>query len=166
MLKLSHKALIVFSGIIWLAVGSFLLSLGLNFLLHAAQDMHVLEKNSYPLLNLFSSIFSNAENIIVFLIALGLIIGYSKGRYVLGKAAVKGVERIYSLPNPTYLQNIYDSKYYILLAGMMGLGFSMKYLGIPADIRGLIDVAIGSALINGAMIYFRLAFTKPLEDRS
>ncbi len=33
MLKMSHKALIIFSGLIWLAVGCFLLPLGLNFLI-------------------------------------------------------------------------------------------------------------------------------------
>jgi hypothetical protein len=155
MFKMSHKALIIFSGLIWLGVGCFLLPLGLNFLLQAIQDTHLHGDSNYPLLRLFSTFTSNVENAIVILIAMGLLIGYSKGRYILGKSALKGVQRIRSFPNPMELKNIYSAKYYILLALMMGLGISMKYLGIPPDVRGVIDVAIGGALINGAMIYFR-----------
>lgn len=160
MLKMSHKTLIILSGLIWLAVGCFLLPLGLNFLLQAMQNFRFHEINHYPLLNLFASLTSNVENSVILLVAIGLLIGYSKGRYVLGKSAIKGVQRIRTFSDPTDLKNIYSSKYYILLGAMMGLGFSMKYIGIPADIRGTIDVAIGSALINGAMIYFRLAFER------
>jgi hypothetical protein len=40
---------------------------------------------------------------------------------------------------------------------MMALGLVFRFLPIPIDLRGLIDVAIGSALINGAMLYFRAA---------
>jgi hypothetical protein len=164
MLKLSHKTLIIISGLIWLAVGSFLLPLGLNFLLQAVENSRLHTMENYPLLNLFSKLASNAENSVIIIIVIAMMIGYSKGRFVLGKSAIKGVERIRSFPNPTSLSNIYSAKYYILLALMIGLGMSMKYLGIPADVRGLIDVAIGSALINGAMIYFRLALQKPVVN--
>lgn len=157
MIKMTHKTLIIFSGLIWLIVGCFLLPLGLNFLLQAVQNGHFQEMTDYPLLNLTSSFTSSVENAAVILIAVGMLIGYSKGRYVLGKSAIKGVQRIRSFSNPTELKNIYSFKYYLLLLIMVGLGISMKYLGIPTDIRGVIDIAIGSALINGSMIYFRLS---------
>lgn len=160
MLKMSHKTLIIISGFIWLAVGSFLLSLGLNFLLQAVELSHLNGTDTYPLIDLLSFLTTNAENSVIILIAIGMMIGYSKGRYILGKSAIRGVERIRSFPDPTNLTNIYSAKYYILLGTMICLGISMKYLGLSPDIRGLIDVAIGSALINGAMIYFRLAMEK------
>lgn len=163
MLSMSHKTLIIVSGLIWFGVGCFLLPLGLNFLLHVIQTSRYHTGDHYPLLNLFSSFISNIENAVVLLIALGLLIGYFKGRYILGKSAIKGVQRIRSFSDPTPLKNIYSLKYYILLFLMIGLGMSMKYLGIPADVRGVIDVAIGAALINGAMIYLRLAFEKPVR---
>ena len=128
--------------------------------MQAVQDIHFHGDDSYPLLHLFSSFTSSGENAVVILIVMGMLIGYSKGRYVLGRSAIKGVQRIRNFPDPTDLKNIYSSKYYILLGLMMGLGISMKYLGIPADVRGVIDVAIGAALINGAVIYFRMAFEK------
>lgn len=165
MLKMSHKAIIIFSGSIWLAVGCFLLPLGLNFLLQAVQNANIYAENNYPLLNLFSSFTSTAENAAIVLITICMLIGYSKGRYVLGKSAIKGVHRIRSFPNPMELKNIYSPKYYILLGTMICIGMSMKYLGIPTDVRGLVDIAIGAALINGAMVYFRLAFAdKVIEN--
>jgi hypothetical protein len=39
---------------------------------------------------------------------------------------------------------------------MVLLGLVIRFLPIPIDARGLVDVAIGSALINGAMLYFRV----------
>lgn len=165
MLKLSHKTLIILSGLIWMAVGCFLLPLGLNFLLEAIYNSSISGMNDYPLLHFFSSFVWNAENAVIVLIAIGMMIGYAKGRYVLGKSAVRGVERILSFPNPTSLANIYSTKYYLLLGAMIGLGMSMKYLGLPKDVRGLVDVAIGAALINGAMIYFRLAIEKTAKAK-
>jgi len=44
----------------------------------------------------------------------------------------------------------------------MGLGMGIRYFGVPVDVRGLIDVAVGSALINGAMLYFRVGVQKKI----
>jgi hypothetical protein len=46
----------------------------------------------------------------------------------------------------------------MLMGIMILLGLSMKWLGLPIEIRGTIDVAIGSALMNGGIAYFRTAF--------
>ncbi len=37
MFKMSHKAMIIFSGLIWLGVGCFFITIVLNFLVQAAQ---------------------------------------------------------------------------------------------------------------------------------
>lgn len=152
MFKLSHTTLIMISGCIWLAVGCFLMPLGLKLLLSAVEE----PTGSYPIIEGLSGIIDVNQAVVV-LIALGLFIGHFKGKYVLGKSVRRGVARILSLPNPTQLSKIYDLKYYILLGSMVALGMSIKYFGIPNDIRGFIDVAIGAALINGALIYFRIA---------
>ena len=154
MLKLRHTHLIIISGLIWLAVGTMLLYMGLGFVIQGSQPIRT--ESHYPLLQTLSSFLGSTEQAALLIVILGLVIGYAKGRYVLGKSAYKGVERIHKLTNPAPLTQLYSLKYYLLLATMIGLGFSMKYLGLPLDVRGLIDIAIGSALINGAMIYFRL----------
>lgn len=151
--KLSHRTLIVTSGLIWFAVGCFLMVLGIRFLSETMQS-----QVTYPLLGFLAAYAGGIQEAALILITMSLLIGFFKGKYVLGKSAHQGVARILGMPNPSPLKDIYSKKYYILLAGMIGLGISMKYLGLPTDIRGFVDVAVGSALINGAMIYFRLAF--------
>lgn len=155
MFKLSHTTLIVISGAIWMAVGCFLLPLGLNLLVGGIVPEQLRQGAEYPLVDVLAPFFGARENSILVLIVFGLYVGYLKGRHVLGKSARRGIARIQAFPNPTSLANIYAWPYYLLLALMVGLGMSIKYLGIPNDIRGVVDITIGAALINGAMIYFR-----------
>lgn len=160
MIKLSHKTLIVISGFIWMAIGCFLLSLGVNFLVESTKHEQVLYSGHYPVIDGLSTFVGGLEQAALVLISFSLFVGYLKGRYVLGKSAHRGVERIRLFPNPTSLGNIYSGKYYILLGAMVALGMSVKFFGLSSDVRGVVDVVIGSALINGAMIYFRLAFAR------
>lgn len=151
-MKLSHTKLIVISGLIWFVIGIYLLRLGLNLMMASIAGLE-----NYPLINMLRPYLNTAENVTLLLVVLALMIGYFKGNFVLGKSARRGVERIRSFPNPTSIANIYSAKYYILLGTMIALGISIKYMGLNSDIRGFIDVIIGSALINGAMVYFKLA---------
>ncbi len=152
MLKLSHSKMAFFSGAIWMAIGVFLLQLGLSLLFKpiAASD-------SIPLLNLFLGYISATEAAILITV-LALYIGFLKGKFILTKTANRTLDKIRSLPNPGPMQKMYDKKYYILIGIMVLLGMSIKYMGIPNDVRGAIDVIIGSALINGAVHYFRAGF--------
>lgn len=153
-MKLSHKTLIVISGLIWFVIGIYLLRLGLNLLFQNLADTTA---DSYPLIATLKPYFGSVENVAMLLLVFALFIGFLKGRYVLGKSAQRGVDRIKTFPNPTSITNIYSAKYYILLGAMIALGISIKYFGLYPDIRGVIDAIIGSALINGAMIYFKFA---------
>lgn len=155
-MKLSHPKLIAISGAVWFAIGVYLLNLGLNLLVanSTAEGAIIAE---YPLLQVMTPYLGSIQTAALTLVIIALAIGYFKGRYVLGKSAQKGVERIQSMPNPAPLSKIYSAKYYILLGSMVALGISIKYMGLSNDVRGFIDTIIGAALINGAMIYFRLA---------
>ncbi|MBA3603402.1 MAG: hypothetical protein H0W50_07130 [Parachlamydiaceae bacterium] len=152
MFKLSHSKMAFFSGAIWMAIGVFLLQLGLNLLFKPAAA-----GESIPLLNLLLGFISATEAAILITV-VALYIGFLKGKYILTKTANRTLDQIRSLPNPGPLHQIYDKKYYILIGIMVMLGMSIKYMGIPNDIRGAIDVIIGSALINGAAYYFRAGF--------
>lgn len=159
MLKLSHRVLVIISGLIWFAIGFYLLQLGLGLLKTTLQN-----DGHYPLISMLKNYFGGHEGAILLIVSVSLAIGYFKGRHVLGKSAKRGVERILTFPNPTSIGNIYSAKYYVLLGLMVALGMSVKYFGFSHDVRGFVDVAIGAALINGAVIYFRLART--LKTRS
>lgn len=153
MLKLSQSSLSIISGLIWICVGIFLMQMGLKLILDPAYA----DGSSLPILSNFQGVMGGFQEAGIALVAIALFIGFLKGKLLLRKSARKGVERLKTFPDPMPLQQIYSAKYYILLAAMIGLGMSMRFLGIPNDIRGGIDVAVGAALINGAMEYFRLS---------
>lgn len=155
-MKLSHKKLIVLSGLVWLAIGIYLLQMGLGFLVGGLQASATGEGH-LPMVKFLSQYVGGMEIAVLIVVMAALYIGYFKGRYVLGKSAKRGVERIQSFENPAPIKNIYSAKYYIIIGSMVALGISIKYMGLSNDVRGMVDVIIGSALVNGAMIYFRMA---------
>lgn len=154
MFKASHATLIAISGIVWLLIGSWLFLLGLNFLVES-----ILVGNAHfkkPFIDAVSFLTNGAEAAALVLVLISLCVGYLKGRFIFSKTVNKSVERILTLPNPVSLSQIYTKKYYILLASMMLLGFIVRFT--TYDIRGTIDMIIGTALILGACLYFKQAY--------
>lgn len=146
--------MIFLSGFVWLAVGGFLLPLGLNFIIDA-----LLKDNAsqpHPVLNLLSPFAGSIEGAALIWIAFALLIGYFKGSRIFSKTVNRSVNRILSLPNPSSIAKIYTPAYLILLAVMVLLGVLVRFA--PLDVRGGIDVIVGSALIHGSMLYFRKAW--------
>ncbi len=153
-MKLSKASWIAISGVLWFVVGVGLLTLGLNFIVFKAQ-MELSETTS--LIAKIAPLAGGREQAALALIAMGLIAGFMKGRFVLVKTVKRVTERIISLEMPIKFSQVYSRGYVFLIAGMVLLGMSMKWIGLPMEVRGLIDVAIGSALMNGASAYFRVA---------
>jgi hypothetical protein len=153
MLRFRHRTLIVLSGFIWLGMGIFLLNLGLNLIVNVAQS--AMEADSHHLMTFAASVAGGLNEGAIILIAVGLVLGYFKGRYALGKSVQRGVNHIRSLPQPSPLKSLYSWKYYLLIALMIGLGMLLRFLQVPEEIRGAVLVIVGSALINGAILYFR-----------
>lgn len=155
-MHLSKTTWIVISGVVWFIVGTALLTLGLNFIVCKAQ-IDIDETTS--LIAKIAPFVQGREQAALALVIVGLTIGFIKGRYVLVKTVKRVVERIVNLPSPIKISQVYGKGYLLLIVGMILLGLSMKWLGLPIEIRGMIDVAIGSALMNGAVAYFRIAFS-------
>lgn len=155
MLKLSHSAMIILSGVIWLAIGCMLLSLGLNFIVGSILKENLVTLNR-PIIDFFASFTGGPDQGALLLIAIALLIGFAKGKFIFTKTVNRTVTRIRSLPNPAPLTQIYAKGYYILLGVMFFLGYVVRFL--PLDVRGGVDVIIGSALLNGSMLYFRQAY--------
>lgn len=151
-MKFSHRTLILLSGGLWMAVGLYLLPLGIRFLVESGR----FGGDHLYLLNGLSTLGAKGESAALILIAIGLAIGYGKSKAVFSKVVQRGVDHIRSLPKLAPLSEVYTKKYLILLGVMILLGVAMRWF--PLDLRGFVDVAVGSALINGAVFYFRKAF--------
>jgi len=145
--------LIVFSGLLWLVIGVHLLIKGLVLLVLAAYY----PEQPLTLFPALRGISSSSGQIAVILVSVGLLVGFLKGRYMLAKTVRRVVGRILSLPNPVHLKKVYSFPYLAIMLSMVALGFAVKFAPLNTDVKGLVDVAIGSALINGAILYFRKA---------
>jgi len=154
-MHLSKTAWIAISGMIWFIIGIGLLTLGLNFIVYKSQ---IEWQETTSLIAKIAPLVGGREQAALTLIVIGLILGFLKGRFILMKTVRRVVERILKLSSPVNFSQVYSKGYLMLIGAMILLGLSMKWLGLPQDIRGTIDVAIGSALMNGGVAYFRLAF--------
>lgn len=154
---------IAISGIVWFAVGFGLLTLGMRFIVELAR-FHISDTTSF--IARLTPMAGGREQAAMALILTGLILGFIKGRYVLVKTVRRVTERILKLEEPVRFSQVYSRGYLFLIAGMVGLGMCMKWFHIPQDIRGVVDVAVGSALINGAMLYFRMALAVNKSDKT
>lgn len=150
-MKCNHRVLITLSGLLWLAIGTFLLFIGLRFLTTSL----LVVSPGFSVASLMRSLPFSPENQAVCLMALAIFLGSFKGRFLLSKSAKRQLARIASLPNPAPLRLIYGKGYYLLIALMMSMGGVMRLLPISLDTRGVIDIVIGSALIQGSLFYFK-----------
>jgi hypothetical protein len=148
-MKVRHGAAIIISGSLWMGIGMMLLFKGFSLLLHP-----VIGGGFSPVLSFLIPFTGKSEAPLV-LVSIALIIGFLKGRFVLSKTACKVIKRITAQENPLPLRSLYSRAYLLTLLAMSLMGMSLSVLSIPYDIRGFVDVAVGSALINGSAFYFR-----------
>jgi hypothetical protein len=132
---LNHKTWILISGVLWGVVGCLLLYKGLQ-LFSESVDVANSRDTSW-------------------LVCIALLVGFIKGRFVLSRTVRRISLRLATLPEPIRWMDAYPRSYWLLLASMMALGFLLRL--VPLEVRAFIDVAVGSALLNGAMLYFRSA---------
>ncbi|KAG6559690.1 hypothetical protein RHABOEDO_000778 [Candidatus Rhabdochlamydia oedothoracis] len=137
-MRLGRFGWIVVSGVIWLIIGGFLLSMGLYLLI------------------LQPSLQSREHAMVLF--CLGLVLGFIKGYFILSKTAQKAVKRISLIPEPISILQVYPPIYLGLVIGMMLLGMGLRWLEITSSIRGVIDVAVGFALMSTSRVYFQSAY--------
>lgn len=137
------------AGVMWLGIGLLLLSRGLNYLklLMANHDTFVL----------FDSIGAKAISTDMksyALVSLGIVMGFFKAHLTLKKMVEKNFVRISNMDKVS-LFKIYPLNSWLIIFFMMGMGMSLRLLPIPRDIYSLILIAVGSALIQGGIFYFR-----------
>lgn len=155
MLQMRHSSYIFFSGLLWFFIGFLLLSKGINLIVYSINDANL--ASNFSLIEPLSFYTGGKEKSALVLISVALLVGFVKARFVLIKTVKRVVARILSLTIPIKLSQLYSPGYLILLASMVLLGISLRFLPIPQDLRGTIDLTIGAALMNGALLYFRFA---------
>lgn len=151
----SARKMAFISGAVWLAVGIFLVTIGLFHLLNFLQGPLFSTPHFSPVILLSFWTGHDVRQAATVLITLSLLIGYVKGKFVLVRSVRRQVTRLRALPPPVSLRLLYGKGYYLLIASMIGLGFLLRVLPISEDLHGAIDMTIGCALIHGAVLFFR-----------
>ncbi len=88
-----------------------------------------------------------------FLIAL--VLGFIKGNLVLKKLAKRYIVRIQGLPEISPLYMTFSRKSWIMIAGMIVIGRTIRALGAPHLVIGVVYVAVGFALVLGSRTYLQ-----------
>ena len=81
---------------------------------------------------------------------IGFAIGWAKGRWVLSKTARRMIGRIPHLPQPIRLRDAVPLSYLALIGVMVGLSMALRWL--PGDLRGVVDLAVGTALLFASFV--------------
>lgn len=154
-MKLSFKAACVLSGALFLAIGFFLMAKGLNLVILSTY----FSRFGIPacILPFLARLTGGPQNGALFLLVVSLALGLLKGRFVIIRSVKKTVQQLIQLPQPLPITKIFTLKYLLLVSSMMLLGILLRFL--PEDLHGALDVAIGSALIQGGVTYLRCALT-------
>lgn len=158
-MEVGKKNAIKLCSAIWFVVGSFLLWKGL-FLL--AGNLQLLEMKSLPILRFVARYTRDLEQSVMTLIAAGLLLGFIKGRLALKRVVKRTTDR---MRERVALRDLFARRDFILIGFMMLLGMSMRFLPIPIDVRGFVDVVVGSGLINGAMLFVRQLIYDKADSR-
>lgn len=150
MFRLTHRRATVLQGILWLLVGGMLVTMGCNFLVASL----LAENQASGYLPLLRSLPVLDPELAALLVALAAIaLGWLKGYYILAKTASKQLIRLAKLPSPIPYSQLFPIRYFCLLGLMGGLGLLLR--SFPMDVRGGIDLAVGTALLFGSTLFFR-----------
>lgn len=102
-------------------------------------------------------------------IAISIIIGVAKGRFVLSKTARRNKSRIDSIEGPLKVHHVYAKSFYFLIAGMIALGVTLRtfneYLGGYVVVAA-VYCGIGLALMVSSLTYWKQDAQPAVEENS
>lgn len=145
-----HLSLRRMGGAFWLIAGFMLLTKGIGFL----KNLMFFE-SSHPLLDFYLNLTQDKETAVALLIATALALGMMKAIFILRKVAKKACLRLSTFPDPAPISALFGFRFLVIITGAMLMAYCVRQSGLSPDIRGVIDVAVGAALLNSAMIYLR-----------
>jgi hypothetical protein len=132
-IKLTFKPLMILAFALWATGGLMLIKNGLGFLQLVEIDTTTLALG----------------------VGLALIIGFAKGKFVLGKASIRNILRLQALKEPVRPVHVYPLRSWITIGIMLLIGISMTVFQAPVFVRGLVNLGIGMGLLVSSVTYLR-----------
>jgi hypothetical protein len=128
-----RSILVLLAGIFWSGVGVALLAVATNWLLSV---------HEFALISL----------------GVGAIIGLAVYRFGFSRLARTNLTRIFSQApgkDRVCLFAFQNTRSYIIMATMMGLGYTLRHLPIPRLYLAPVYLAIGLGLLLSSLVYYR-----------
>jgi len=151
---LKKKYQLILLSLIWFCVGIFLLRKGIYF------SFSETIKSSF-LHQALKTVLADSLQIGFLLILTGLFLGHLKAKKVFAKIVERTLKNLEAHKDPAPFSTTFNKRFFLLIGLMMLLGIALSALGCPTDIRALINVAVGSALIRASFMLYR----RPIEIR-
>ncbi len=158
-MKVSKNSAIFIGFGMWFFAGVMLLYKGMNYL-YEAQLMQSYSRTEQPVLGFLSHLFGSVDYALLSVVLVSALFGYIKGYVALRKAADRLIRRIAPYGGKVPLPVAFPVWYVGIIFGMMMLGFVIKFLPISTDVRGMLDTAIGFALLNGSTFFLKYLIVK------
>lgn len=157
-MRLSQRGCMSFLMIVWLAAGGLLFYLGWARLL-GPQVVSIwwIKLQGH---------FGREHTTLLYLL-LGIVLGQLKGRLALCRVANRFVAKIRSWPESASLLEFFKIRECLLTLVMAVMGSLLRLLSLPDDVRGVILLAVGGALLQGGVhIYRRMRETQSLLEQN
>lgn len=110
-----------------------------------------------------------SQTAVMISIAVAVIIGVAKGKFVLSKTARRNKSRIEGIEEPLKVHHVYAKSFYFLIAGMILLGVTLRtfneYLGGYVVVAA-IYCGIGLALMVSSLTYWKQDTQPTAEENS
>ncbi|MBS0000142.1 MAG: hypothetical protein KFF73_14270 [Cyclobacteriaceae bacterium] len=122
--------LVLIAGLVWVAVGT------------AMSRLAILWWQSYT------------GSFLILFVILGLILGIVKGYYIFSRIVRKNIDRISRMDKTGFVLAFIPWKTYLLIAGMVILGVTLRHSLLPRQYLAIIYMGIGLAMILSGFQYF------------
>lgn len=132
--KLQKRQLLALAFLLWIAGGIALMTTGIGRLREVAMTMPMTEMGIG--------------------LAIATAIGIAKGRFVLRKTAARNIERLQAVTEALSPVMVYNVRSWILIELMMLLSAALTWFNAPIYVRGLVNVAVGLALVVSSLYYW------------
>ena len=147
------------ASITWFGLGLFLMTRGIDLVVQDAPKPMTSELPGTEMSPMFhwicNTLTGQPLETSLFLIIIGLLIGMVKSKVIFQKVVQRNTERILSIEGQHSLFQAFAPKDYIVMVVMMLFGMLLRTVGVYDDIRGIILIAVGAGLIQGAVLYIR-----------
>ena len=157
MIMINRRKYIFILGSLWCILGLFFIYLGVSYVCYSA-----LICSFDPFYNTFvktiSAVTRSSEISAVFVICIGMLLGYLFGRNILSSFIKKDVKVICSYAPVLVLFKIYSFRYWFILSLFLFSSLYMAYMQLSYDINGFVKIIMGTSLINGSFCYYKHAF--------